>query len=94
MVVSATLGQTAFRIDDPVKGSRIERTDRDFLVAAEDLIIGGVAVEPQRGDQVLQTVGSSTHTYEVLAPNAEPPWRWADAHRKVLRIHTKLVCVE
>lgn len=94
--LSATLGSTAFRIGDPLGGTRIERTDRDFLIAVADLILGGLTVLPERGDEVRVTRadGATVDVYEVLAPGGEPVFRWSDSHRTTIRIHTKHVGTE
>jgi hypothetical protein len=93
VTLDATFAQTAFRFGDAVGGSRVERTDRDFIVAAEDLVLGGATVLPQRGDEVRHTVGDEVFVYEVLAPNNEQPYR-ADPHGIKLRVHTKHVRTE
>lgn len=88
--LAATIGRTKFEVDDGY--GAIERYEsRDFLVLAEDLIVGGSAVLPDRGDRIEETVSTTTYVYEVCAPGKEPPWRYSDPYRQTLRIHTKLV---
>jgi hypothetical protein len=88
--VLATIGKTAFEIDDGFGVlQRIE--SRDFLVLAADLVLDGAATLPQRGDIVAETVGDSTLQYEVTAPGKEPCWRYSDPYRQTLRIHTKQI---
>jgi hypothetical protein len=94
VAVQATIGRTLLKLDDGYGGVRMEWTDRDFLIQAADLVLGAGAVLPERGDKVRETVGSKTFVYEVMAPGKEPPWRWSDVYRKLLRIHTKQVGVE
>ena len=94
VAVQATIGRTLLKLDDGYGGVRMEWTDRDFLIHAADLVLGAVAVLPERGDKVRETVGSTTFVYEVMAPGKEPAWRWSDGFRKLLRIHTKQVGVE
>lgn len=77
--VSAVLGRTLFRAENEY-GVTIRLESRDFLIAAADLDL-----EPERGDQIIY----AGDCYEVLAPNAEPCWRWSDSFRQTLRIHTK-----
>jgi len=93
-VVRATIGRTLLKLDDGYGGVRMVWTDRDYLIPAADLMLGGNPALPQRGDVVREGAGSQTHVYEVLAPGDEPPWRWADPHRQMLRIHTKLIATE
>jgi len=87
--VSATIGRTLMKLDDGYGGIRMQWTDRDFLIAPLDLIIAGLAITPERGDTILETVGTKVYTYEVNAPGGEPAWRWSDPHRSLYRIHTK-----
>jgi hypothetical protein len=87
--VSATIGRTLMKLDDGYGGIQMQWTDRDFLIAPLDLIIAGSAITPERGDTILETVGTKVYTYEVNAPGGEPAWRWSDPHRSLYRIHTK-----
>lgn len=91
VTVEAILGRTLLKLDDGYGGVRMEWTDRDFLIVAEDLVLGGQRTLPKRGDQIRETQDGKTLVYEVLAPGSEPEWRWSDPHRKLLRIHTKEV---
>lgn len=88
VTVNAVVGKSLLKLDDGYGGVRMEWTDRDFLIAAEDLVIGGNATLPQRGDRIEQTIGDVTHVFEVAAPGGEPEWRWSDPHQIMLRIHT------
>ncbi len=94
VAVRATIGRTLLKLDDGMGGVRMEWTDRDYLIRAADLALGGNQVQPQRGDQIRETVGAQTLVYEVLAPGNEPPWRWADPHRLMYRIHAKQIATE
>jgi len=89
VVVPATIGQTVFRFDSQ-DGATIRTVSRDFLIRAADLILNGLATEPQRGDRITETDGGKTFTYEVMSPGGnEPAWRYSDPYRRTLRIHTK-----
>lgn len=94
VTVQATIGRTLLKLDDGYGGVRMEWTDRDFLIHAADLMLGGNTVLPQRGDLVRESQGTTTFVYEVMAPGKEPAWRWSDVYRKMLRIHSKQVGVE
>ncbi len=94
VTVQATMGRTLLKLDDGYGGVRMEWTDRDFLIHAADLVLGGSPTLPERGDLIRETQGTTTYIYEVMAPGKEPAWRWSDTFRKVLRIHTKQVRVE
>jgi hypothetical protein len=92
--VCATLGRTLLKLDDGLGGTRLEWTDKDFLIPGEALILGGSVALPRRGDLIRQTIGTTTWVYEVLAPGDEPPWRWSDPYQRMLRVHTKHVATE
>ena len=88
--VQATVGRTLFEVTDDY--GIVERTEsRDFLILAADLVLGGAAVLPERGDRIRETQDAKTYVYEVMAPGKEPHWRFSDAYRRTLRIHTKHV---
>lgn len=95
VTVTAPMGKTMMRLDNSQTGGAIiEWTDADFLIAAADLVLGGSAVEPERGDKIRWTKEGITRVFEVLAPGGEPCWRWSDEHQTVYRIHTKQVGTE
>ncbi|MGD8453653.1 MAG: hypothetical protein PVJ57_17715 [Phycisphaerae bacterium] len=91
--VRATVGRTAFEQVDEF--GVVHRTEsRDFLIAAEDLVLDGAVVLPRGGARIREPAGGQTFVYEVMAPGGEPPWRYSDAFRRTLRIHTKHVATE
>ena len=78
--------------DDAGLIHRVE--SRDFLVRTGDLDLGAGPILPRAGDQVRETVGLSVFVYEVNAPGGQPPFRYSDPYRRVLRIHTKHIATE
>ena len=94
--VQATIGKTEFeQVDDVGGAGLIHRVEsRDFLVRTGDLDLGAGPILPRAGDQVRETVGTSVFVYEVNAPGGQPPWRYSDPYRRVLRIHTKHIGTE
>lgn len=91
--VHATVGRTEFEQADEV--GLIHRTEsRDFLVRAADLDFGSGPVLPRAGDRVRETQDGRTFVYEVNAPGGEPPWRFSDPYRRVLRVHTTFTGTE
>lgn len=89
----ATIGRTIFEVDSG--HGILEKTDsRDFLILAQDLVLGGVRTLPERGDKVRETKGRTVWVYEVMAPGGQPHYRYSDPYRKTLRIHTKHVGTE
>jgi hypothetical protein len=91
--VQATVGRTEFeQADDAGLIHRVE--SRDFLIRAADLDLGSGPITPKAGDQVREQVGSQVFVYEVNAPGGQPPFRYSDPYRRVMRVHTKFVGTE
>ena len=91
--VQATIGKTEFeQADDAGLIHRVE--SRDFLVRTADMDLGSGLTLPRAGDQVRETVGAQVFVYEVNAPGGQPPFRYSDPYRRVLRIHTKHIGTE
>ena len=91
--VLATIGRTEFeQADDAGLIHRVE--SRDFLVRTADMDLGSGLTLPRAGDQVRETVGTQVFVYEVNAPGGQPPFRYSDPYRRVLRIHTKHIGTE
>ena len=91
--VQATTGRTEFEQAD--EAGLIHRTQsRDFLIRAADLDLGAGPVLPRAGDQVRETSGTQVFVYEVNAPGGQPPFRYSDPYRRVLRVHTKHIATE
>lgn len=89
----ATIGSTTFEQADEY--GVIHRTEsRDYLIAAADLVLADKLELPRPGDRIRETDGDQIFLYEVMAPGGEPPWRYSDAYRRTLRIHTKFVGME
>jgi len=84
LTVLATRGQTPFRIEDN-NHSRIEWSDRDFLIDAA--LLAAKFGLPLKGDQVVD----GAETYEVTPYNGEPHFRNSDPFGVKLRIHAKRV---
>ena len=91
--VPATIGQTTFEHDDG-QGTIIRTQVRDYLIDANKLVLAGQTTQPKPGDQIRETAGDTTFTYEMMAIAGEPCWRYSDPFRIKLRIHTKLVSEE
>ena len=91
--VPASIGKTTFEVDDGY-GVFVRYESRDFLMLTTDLMLDGTLTLPQRSDRIRETQGQQVFVYEVTAPGKEPCWRYSDAYRKTLRIHTKQVDTE
>lgn len=86
--IRAVVGQFTFRVSDGYGVTTYSRS-RDYLVdGPEFLTLFG---EPQAGDTIIEQIGESVQTYEVMAPGGEQPWRWSDQGQQTLRIHTSKV---
>lgn len=87
----AVLGATLLKLDAGDGGVRMEWTDADFLIRPADLVLGGVATTPERGDVIeVADADGTTRRFEVLPYGDEPPWRWSDPQRALIRVHAKL----
>lgn len=91
--IPATIGKTTFEVDDGY-GVLVRYESRDFLMLADDLILAGQPTLPERGDHIRESQLGWVFIYEVTAPGKEPCWRYSDAYRKTLRIHTRQVGME
>lgn len=88
LTVQATIGRSEFEV--VTASGLVERIEsRDFIVASG--VLGG---DPKRGDRVVESDGVTEWTYEALSMPGQSHWRWADASRTAVRIHTKLVGTE
>lgn len=86
--LTATVGQTMFRIGTDYGADMIVRM-RDYVISAAALTAAGFG-EPEDGDEIDETVGSTVYTFEAMGPgNGEPSWRWSDPDRQQVRVHTK-----
>ena len=92
--VTAIIGRTLMKLEDGYGGVHMQWTDRDFLVPPSELVLAGTETLPERGDTIRETYQGKVYIYEVNAPGSEPPWRWSDPHRRLLRIHTKQIGIE
>jgi len=99
VTLRATVGRTPFDITSE-SGISQQSESRDYLIRAEDLVLGGTQRLPEVGDKIHEVDGSTTYIYEVRIPGSigsgtpdqmEPHYRYSDPGRLALRIHTKLV---
>lgn len=82
--ITATIGRSEFEAQD--QNGVIENWEsRDFLIPAASLPFG----EPLRGDVIVEVSGDLELEYEVAAPRGVPVFRYGDAFRSIVRVHTK-----
>jgi hypothetical protein len=86
----ATRGRTEFQATDTEGTITTEYTDADFLVEAALLILSGSTIVPRSGDRIVETIGTTVRTYEVL-PRGGLMCYSVDPMQTVYRIHTKLI---
>lgn len=86
-----------------VSSSRTERFDergsivvryRDFCIAAADLVIDEVAIEPREGDVIIETNGEVAERFEVVKAGTDPCFRREGLQNESIRVHTVKVGVE
>lgn len=90
--LEATWGRTEFQVDT-ADGVQIEYSDRDFIVAAADLVLSGIRITPQRGDRITLVGEDQTdkQVFEVLAPGSAQPYRLCDPEGVMLRLYGKRI---
>lgn len=91
--ISACVGSTQAESDDG-EGFKIDSSIRDFIFSVADYDFGAGAVEPERGDEIRQTIGSSVYVWTVMPVGGEKPWRFCDGYGDGLRVHTRLTGIE
>lgn len=84
--ITAVVGHTDVEMEDD-RGSRMVSPTRDYLIAADELILDGSETEPEDGDRIVQVVGATRYTYE-LSPLMDRCWRYSDSGGDTLRCHT------
>ena len=91
VAITALVGDTRMELSADYGSTTITSRVRDYIVTAADLVLATVTVEPQAGDQVRETRGSTIYVFEVMSAGADEPFRPSDRHGNTWRIHTKLV---
>jgi hypothetical protein len=85
--VLATVGRSVFEV--ATEGGGVESVERrDYLLRAEDLVLGEEPVEPQPGDIVKEPVEGNYLLFEVMGAGQEKCFRRSDPDGRTLRIHT------
>ena len=93
VTIQATIGRTIFEMSN-AQGVVTQVERRDFLVRAEDLVLGGTVVLPAPGDRIRETRSGTVHVYEVMGAGNEKHFRPSDPDGLTLRIHTAEVAEE
>lgn len=88
--LDAVVGSTRREVATP-EGLVAEYESRDYLVDPQELRLSTGNVLPTEGAHILERGCDGERTYVVSAIPGESHWRWSDQHRKLMRIHTRLV---
>ncbi len=92
--VSVQAGKAKTTFDLPSSnGMIISVESRDFLITASKLLLDGEQILPLVGDRIIEDISGELRAYEVQNFGTERPYRFCDAHRIKLRVHTKYVGV-
>jgi hypothetical protein len=88
VTIDASTGSTVWNVDG------VNIFDRwisvDWILLRAELILNSAVITPERGDQIVETRGSKTYTYQVVSPTGQRVYRDADGFHKSMKIHTKL----
>lgn len=82
--IRAALGKSVFETDNG-EDMPVQVETRDFICKASDLILDGTAILPAARDRI----SLNGRAHEVLSIPGAPPYRYCDASRILIRIHTK-----
>lgn len=88
--VPAIIGRTDFERTDALGMNQTFQT-RDFLIHHEEYLINSAQALPETGDRIVETVGGTSFTYEVMPEQGITHDGYSDDHRKLRRIHTKKI---
>lgn len=92
----AEYGMKLLKLDDGMGGLRVEWTDMDFGIPAdENFTFGDGLITPERGDIIWIAFGGSFEAFEVMPfGHNEPAYRWSDPWGSRYRVHTKHIDTE
>lgn len=62
-----------------------------WLIRPGDLVLDGLAVEPEAGDRISWTKGAKVLTYEVQPMLGDAVFEYVDANRNLMRVKTILI---
>lgn len=91
--VAACVGRTPWGVSDEYGNIRETWQSRDFLFVVSDLDDEGFW-PPVAGDRIVERVGTTEETFEVVAPPGEQVYAWLDPDNVGARVHTKRVAQE
>lgn len=91
IITDAWIGRTAYRISDQLNGSRLEFSERDYLIPVVSLVIDSQTVVPEENDwiEISYPDPNESAQWELMSVNDEKAWRYSDQTEKLFRVHTK-----
>lgn len=87
-IPDAVLGKSMYESQDAA-GVTVRSGAADWLIAPGRLTVDGSSIEPQPGDKIVHTLGSTVRTYLVVPLGNEPCWRWSGPSHDRMRIHVQ-----
>jgi len=91
--IVAVVGETRFEAGELYGDIVLAQKRRDYIVAAEDLKLGGEQVRPEAGDEIVEVRDGVRHVYELMDLGTEKHYREL-ADGRHLRLHVKYVGTE
>ncbi len=67
---------------------------RDYVIDVADYTFSDDIVTPRNGDKIKETIGETTHVFEVLPLANRPSVEWLGNQKPQWLIHTKLIGTE
>jgi hypothetical protein len=92
VTINATKGKTETNVVDR-EGVEVRGQIDDWIIKPAELVIDGVTVFPQQGDQIRDTVDGQTVVYEVAKGPDGHHWRYTDNFRLAIRVHAVRVAI-
>lgn len=86
--LSATIGRVGTDQQD-TEGMIVDLEGVDFIIRADDLVLGAVSTIPRDGDTIEYDPGSGVVVYQVRRDETDEVFRPCDEYGLDIRIHTK-----
>lgn len=91
VALTAVPGERRDEAEPTQAPGRLERAERDYLIALADWTAAGLTGTPATGDRVVETINGVGVTFEAAPTGVEPSWRYSDPGRTAFRVHCKPV---
>ena len=86
--VDATVGATRFETDASY-GAVMEGEVRDYIIAREDLVLGGEETLPAEGDRIEEGIAGTIVIFQVQVLGPDGCYRFSGPGRRAVRVHTR-----